>query len=311
MLNIRNYKTNCIYDYIVDNEYAIEIKELKKGERASLVSDTMFKTMFQNQNRIKYSVKLLSCILDISYEELLKKLRLYKNETNKKYKIDKNQRCDYVAEIDESYVNIEVNNNSSLETMERNIDYLNNIYRKEIEEGKEYKYNQTIQINLNNFSFKGKDNIMDIYSIQNEEGIMLTRNIIFVQIYIPNIRKKWYTKGKKSLNELERCILALIEPDIEKAKDISVGDNIMEEYVDESVKVCEEKFFGESYDKEWALKDEWKRVGLQQGLQQGIQQGSLQTKLDIAKNMLSLNMKIEDISKATGLEVEEIEKLKY
>ena len=78
MLNIRNYNNKCLYDYEVSHENIIEIKKLKEGEKASIVSDTMFRTMFQNENRIKYSVKLLSYILDISYEKLLKKLKLYK-----------------------------------------------------------------------------------------------------------------------------------------------------------------------------------------------------------------------------------------
>ena len=316
MLGIRNHFANCIHDYQVSRDYVVEIKKLKKGQKASIVSDTMFKTMFQNKNRIKYSVKLLSYILDISYDELLDKIRLYKNETDKKYNSDKNERCDYVAEIDGSYVNIEVNNNSSLETLERNIQYLNSIYAKDVYEGSEYNYNQVIQINLNNFSFKGQDKIMDIYTVKNDEGIELTKNITFVQIYIPNVRKKWYTEGKESLNEMERYILALSEPNIDDAKDISVGDIVMEDYVNESVKVSEGKNFGESYDKEWALKDEWARVGLEQGRQEGIEQGIEQgieigkkeSLIEVAKNLLSLNISISDIIKATGLTEEEIKK---
>ena len=50
MLKIKNYKTKSIYDYTVSNKNAVEIKKLKKGEKASLVSDTMFKTMLQNKN---------------------------------------------------------------------------------------------------------------------------------------------------------------------------------------------------------------------------------------------------------------------
>ena len=65
MLGIRNFNPKCVYDYTVSDENIVEIKKLKKGERASIVSDTMFKTMFQNENRIKYSARLLSCILDI------------------------------------------------------------------------------------------------------------------------------------------------------------------------------------------------------------------------------------------------------
>lgn len=318
MVEIRNYKPKCIYDLTLSNKYAVEINKLKEGQKASIVSDTMFRTMFQNKNRIKYSVKLLSCILDVSYEELLKSIRLYKNDVDKEYNSDKNQRCDYVAEINGSYVNIEVNNNSSLQTMERNIQYLNSIYALNVEEGSDYKYNQVIQINLNNFSFDKKNKEIEIYSIQNEEGEVLTKNITYIQIYIPKIRERWYNVGKEKLNDFEKCILALAEPDIAKAKDISIGDDIMEDYVKESEKVCKEKNFGQSYDKEWALKDEWQRVGLQQGMLKGIEQGIEQGKqegikeasIKIAKKLLNKGMNIEEVSELTGLPVSKVEKFK-
>ena len=38
--------------------------------KPSIMSDTMFKTMFYNDNRIKYGAKFLSYYLDITYEEL-------------------------------------------------------------------------------------------------------------------------------------------------------------------------------------------------------------------------------------------------
>jgi predicted transposase/invertase (TIGR01784 family) len=50
--------------------------------------------------------------------------------------------------------------------------------------------------------------------------------------------------------------------------------------------------------------------GLAQGLQQGLQQGIAQGRLEMAENLVKLNLPIEDISKVTGLTKEEIEKIK-
>ena len=69
--------------------------------------------MFQNENRIKYSCKLLSYYLNISYKELLENLRLSKNELDKEYEKDVSLRCDYVANIRGISINIEVNNNGT------------------------------------------------------------------------------------------------------------------------------------------------------------------------------------------------------
>ena len=50
--------------------------------------------------------------------------------------------------------------------------------------------------------------------------------------------------------------------------------------------------------------------GLNQGLSEGKQEGIEQTKIDVAKEMLELNMDLETISKVTKLAKEQIESLK-
>lgn len=52
-------------------------------------------------------------------------------------------------------------------------------------------------------------------------------------------------------------------------------------------------------------KEEGISQGISQGYTSGINDGIKQT----AKNLLSMNMPIEDISKATGLSIEEIKKI--
>ena len=49
--------------------------------------------------------------------------------------------------------------------------------------------------------------------------------------------------------------------------------------------------------------------GIEQGISQGIQQGSQQARIETAKNLLSMSISIENISKATNLSVEEIKAL--
>ena len=50
--------------------------------------------------------------------------------------------------------------------------------------------------------------------------------------------------------------------------------------------------------------------GKEQGLSQGKQEGIRQNKIDVAKEMLELNMDLETISKVTKLAKEQIESLK-
>ena len=136
MLRLKDYYLKSLFQESICKEYAVSLKPLEEGEKISILSDSMFKTMFQNENRLKYSCKFLSYFLDTTYEELLNNIHLAKNESDKRQEKDKNERCDYVAYIKGTYINIEVNNNSSLETMERNIEYLMRLYARKVKKGK-------------------------------------------------------------------------------------------------------------------------------------------------------------------------------
>ena len=295
MIGIKGYKFKTLHDLELDNEYVLKLsRNIKKGQKISILSDTMLKAMFQNENRIKYSAKFLSYFIDVEYEDILNNICLAKNELDKNNENDKGERCDYVALLSDTSLNIEVNNNSSLEVLERNMEYAHRLYSKKIKRGEEnYQYTQVIQFNLNNFAFKGNDKIIDIYTVTNDDNIGLSNKLIFVQIYVPNLRKKWYTKGMKSLSEEEKYILALVEMDLDKLNDLG-GENIMDEYVKEAEEVSFEGGVGEAYDKEWALRDEGKR----------------ESKKEIAKNLLKNKVDISIIASSTGLTEEEINSLK-
>lgn len=311
MVGIKGYKFKTLHDLELDNEYVLKLsRNIKKGQKISILSDTMLKAMFQNENRIKYSAKFLSYFIDVEYEDILNNICLAKNELDKNNENDKGERCDYVALLSDTSLNIEVNNNSSLEVLERNMEYAHRLYSKKIKRGEEnYQYTQVIQFNLNNFAFKGNDKIVDIYTVTNDDNIGLSNKLIFVQIYVPNLRKKWYTKGMKSLSEEEKYILALVEMDLDKLNDLG-GENIMDEYVKEAEEVSFEGGVGEAYDKEWALRDQGYRDGLSQGKAEGFSQGKIENKKEIAKKMLSKAMEVELISEITGLSIEEIKNLK-
>ena len=310
IINIRGYNPKSLHDLNLSKEYVLELpRYIKKGQKISILSDTMLKAMFQNENRLKYSAKFLSYFIDLDYEVILKNIYLAKNELDKEKESSKGERCDYVAVIDNTSLNIEVNNNSSLEILERNIEYAYRLYSKKIKRGeREYDYTQVIQFNLNNFSFKGNDKIIDIYGVKNDDDLTLSDKIIFVQIYVPNLRKKWYNEGIESLNEAEKYILALVEMDIEKLKSLG-GEELMEEYVKEAEEVSFEGGVGESYDKEWALKDQAYRDGKDEGREEGRKEGILTEKQTIAKSMLEKNMDIDLISELTSLNINEIKAL--
>ena len=323
MVGIKGYKFKTLHDLELDNEYVLKLsRNIKKRQKISILSDTMLKAMFQNENRIKYSAKFLSYFIDVEYDDILSNICLAKNELDKNNENDKGERCDYVALLSDTSLNIEVNNNSSLEVLERNMEYAHRLYSKKIKRGEEnYQYTQVIQFNLNNFAFKGNDKIVDIYTVTNDDNIGLSNKLIFVQIYVPNLRKKWYTKGMKSLSEEEKYILALVEMDLDKLNDLG-GENIMDEYVKEAEEVSFEGGVGEAYDKEWALRDQGYRDGLSQGKAEGkaegreegkaegISEGKNERNLEIAKSLVRNKVDMSIIVDSTGLTEDEINALK-
>ena len=93
-MNIINLKDSI---YNLDNKKKVSHNKNDKitfetNEFIPITSDCMFKTIFGRKENIKFPCKLLSYILDMSYEDLLNNLKFTKNETGKEKKEDSNYR---------------------------------------------------------------------------------------------------------------------------------------------------------------------------------------------------------------------------
>ena len=133
---LKDYNLNFLYDYPKkkDNKFEmINPNNLDDSKKLSAVSDVMFKTLFFNENRLKYSSKLLSFLVDASYEELCENLKLDKESLDKNNYYEKGQTVDYVARIKDTFLNIELNNSSDPTVMKRNIlsqEFIESILKK-------------------------------------------------------------------------------------------------------------------------------------------------------------------------------------
>ena len=295
MLKVLGDNLPTITDYPRSKEGRITLKEIGVGEKPSIISDVFFKTMFKNGNRIKYSAKFISYFVNISYDVLKEKLKLVSEELDKEKLTNKSERCDYIAELDGVFYNIEVNNNPEAYTFERNLEYTLKQYSRKVQMNKDkksYKYSKVLQLNLNNFYFKGYEKTIHTFTL-NDGDVKYTDKLIIVEIYLPLLLKKYYNSGIEGLTELERFILATYVMDIKSSKKLGKDIDIMKEYIKDSMDVMDDKSFGESYDKEQALFDD--------GYDSGV--------VDIAKNLLKENIDISTISRVTNLSVEEITNL--
>lgn len=303
----------CLLDQEVSNMNRFELKkstELKEDDIIPIVSDVMFKTMLGNESKKKYVCYFLSLILEKDYKEIYDNITFVKNDIDNDNYHKPNKTVDLIVKIDGVIYNIEMNNNYQKTYIERNIEYITELYKSSRKIGEGYKYEYTYQININNFTFKDREKTSEVFMIRNEEGEVLTDKIKIMHLYLPKILNKYYNKEK--LSELEKLMLVFNLTNKNELNDIIGENKIMEEYKKEALDASHSEEVIGLYDKE--LEDEFlKRAtyqeGIEKGIEQGIEQGENKKSIEIAKALLQNNVDINIIINSTGLSKEKIERL--
>ncbi len=170
-----------------------KIEDILEDEKIPITIDVMFKTIIFNKERKEYAIKLLSYFFD-----KIDNFEFVKNELDKNMVEDKDKRGDFVARVDGINVAIEMNYKNELV---KSIEYLNNIFSKDIHVGSSYIHDKVILINLNNYTRIDNNRIIDVYSFISQSGEYLTP-VKIIDIYLPNIKLKY--ERKEELTELER-----------------------------------------------------------------------------------------------------------
>lgn len=125
--------------------------------------------------------------------------------------------------------------------------------------------------------------------------------------------KIWYSKNEEEIKKNQYMIM--LDLDKKELKNMP-KDKIVDKYITNVTIVNDDpefqKYMSEEEDKrkiQNSLLSEAKEEGISQGISQGYTSGINDGIKQTAKNLLSMNMPIEDISKATGLSIEEIKKI--
>ena len=277
-------------------------------------NDRAFKEVFLNPNNSDLLKALLEFILKIKIDELeIKKTELLSGNVNVKDK-----RVDAIVHTGNKKIEIEINSQYEKYLNPRNMAYICNTYQSHTLVGKEYnQQTDIVQVNLTWGLGKNNDE-MKIYKIMNEKGELYVKNFIIYEINMDYYDKIWYSKNEEEIKKnLYMIMLDLDKKELENMP----KDKIVDKYITNVTIVNDDpefqKYMSEEEDKKKiqnSLLSEAKEEGIEQGytsgINDGISKGVSQEKVNIAKNLLSMNMPLEDISKATGLSVEEISKLK-
>ena len=272
-------------------------------------NDRAFKEVFLNPNNSDLLKALLEFILKIKIDKLeIKKTELLSGNVN-----IKDKRVDAIVHTGNKKIEIEINSQNKDYLHTRSTAYICNIYQSNASVGDTYNEDtDIIQVNLT-WGLGRNNEEMKIYKIMNEKGELYVKNFIIYEINMDYYDKIWYSKNEDEIKKNQYMIM--LDLDKKELKNMP-KDKIVDKYITNVTIVNDDpefqKYMSEEEDKKKiqnSLLSEAKEEGISQGISQGYTSGINDGIKQTAKNLLSMNMPIEDISKATGLSVEEIKKI--
>jgi len=272
---------------------------------AVYLKDKVAGILFTDEDTRGYTVKVMSKVLEIDEQEIRDNLRLITPRVNENINT-KYSELDAVYENNTMIINIEINMHYSKYLHQKNQRYVYQLNLKQIKAGeKELKHKTVYQININYYDiFKHKEFIYTSQMMETRYHDLRDKNSKIIDINLEYLEQFSYNDiiSKFERESLERLLYIFVTDDIEIIRELSKGDNIMAE-VEKKLSALTEDFYNELYyDREELLES--------YSYEKGISDGVKIEKAEIAKEMLSDNISIENISKYTNLSEEEILKLK-
>ena len=273
-------------------------------------NDRAFKEVFLNPNNSDLLKALLEFILKIKIDKLeIKKTELLSGNAN-----IKDKRVDAIVHTGNKKIEIEINSQNKDYLHTRSTAYICNIYQSNASVGDTYNEDtDIIQVNLT-WGLGRNNDEMKIYKIMNEKGELYVKNFIIYEINMDYYDKIWYSKNEEEIKKNQYMIM--LDLDKKELKNMP-KDKIVDKYITNVTIVNNDpefqKYMSEEEDKrkiQNSLLSEAKEESISQGISQGYTSGINDGIKQTAKKLLSMNITLEDISKATGLSIEEINKLK-
>ena len=277
--------------------------------------DYVFKILFGDENDKSMLISLLNAIL--KGKPTIKDLILNNTDIPKILKDNKSCKLDILATSDEGIkFNIEMQCKKTKDIINRTVYYASKLFTKDLKENDDYNNSKVISIwifgeNVTDRESAINEAYMTLQKTNNEDYEILTDHLRIIYLELNK-----YKITKDNINDkLTKWVDFLTNPiDLEKST-----------FEDEDIEKARKKLeFISSDDKERAsleaikegLFDQYssfnigKKEGIEEGLKEGLKEGEKNKSIEIAKNMLKDNVDINIISKYSGLNIEEINKLK-
>mgnify|MGYP004645995623 CR=1 FL=1 len=267
--------------------------------------DKAFKEIMMKKENFNILKSVLEVILDMKIKKIeIQPLNLLNNNIYLKGK-----EVDLLVTTDIGKIEVEVNTYYEDYVKPRNFCYISNIYINQITVGETYSEEiEVIQINLN---YNSKDEeLKRVYKVMDESKKEYIKNFRIYEINMDILKEIWYDKKESEINKYKYLIM--LDMDMKTLKNLP-KDKVVEEYMEKIEKLNQDPMFIN-----WITKEEDERKikntqislaynnGLNDGISEGISQGIDTGKKELIKTMLQNGASTEQISKLTGLSIDEI-----
>ena len=305
--------------------------KLQEGEMVELCFDEAFRIMYANDEHLEVLTMLLSKILNVDYSLLEGNITLKPRKSTNLVIGEKKNEKDVVVSVklDENYnVVLEVNVSETFyqSTIDRNLYYTFQEAGHTLVEKETYdKLPYTILVNFNTyFVNQRKKNIFEEFTLQDEDGLVLTEKVKVLNINIAECFRLWYHnkyqgKFESYKEDLVLLCAAMIVKKEEDFKEIVKMFQMKPEIKKLMEGLVRQMNHNERLIKEYGeWKNEYDRINasiisevsekiLKEGHEKGLEEGIHSTKVEMVMNMHNDNVAIELISKYTNLSVSEVQ----
>lgn len=282
--------------------------------------DFVFKNIFGSEKHPNILISFLNATL--KPKDLITEVEIKNTDLNKGYIEDKFSRLDVKATTSNNeIINIEIQLKNEYNMIKMSLYYWSKLYSEQLNEGEDYSVlKRTICINILNFKYLKTRKFHSGYRLKemySNEELTNVAEIHFIEI--PKLEE-----GSDEKDMLVAWIEFLKNPESEKVRSLEMSVEEIREAKDELIKMSNDDTQRELYemraktlrDKISAL-NEAERKGLKkgreegrkEGIEEGKREGEKNKAIEIAKSLITIGLDKEAISKSTGLDLCEIEKL--
>ena len=271
--------------------------------------DFVFKKIFGTEKNKPILINFLNAVIKPTTP--IKDVEIKNNDIDKDFIEDKFSRLDVKATTsNKEHINIEIQVKNEYNMIQRTLYYWSKMYSEQIQNRDNYsKLERTVCINILNFKYLKNDKYHNAYrlkEITSNEELTDLQEIHFIELPKFNeIGNKEYVENVEEMDALEKWLEFLVEPESNTVRQLELSNEEIKLAKSELYRLSMDSKEREQYNmREKAIYD---RIS---ALENAEAKGKMERELELVKESLNQGLEISLISKITGLNEDEILKIK-